>query len=400
MPNATLRIPRAALFFLVSIALAIAGCEKGGDRKSGGDDKGGASGSTTGSTSSSSAADAGTKGVRRIVLMTNGNSPFWDACRAGMQSAAADLKLSDAGLDAVMEVNDGTPQGQLERLRQFGSQPDIVGVAMSAVDAKNVAVVEEMRALQQRGIHVTCMDGDVEAKYHDARHCYIGTDNVTGGKVLGVAAKNLLGARNVKSGGYVQFVGRLGAENAIERMGGFKETMAPEYSEVDRMEDNFDLNKARDNVRNAMINHPDLVALIGIWSYNAPAICDVVKQDYSDKRANLTIATFDAEPVAIRRMGEGLIDVMVVQDPYDIGYQSVRIQKALAAGDQAAVKEMLPNKGKDGGDVYETALKVVVPDDKSPLKAEVLKEKFGDKVKFMDLTEFKAWLAKYKLVGS
>ena len=118
MPNATLRIPRAALFFLVSIALAIAGCEKGGDRKSGGDDKGGASGSTTGSTSSSSAADAGTKGVRRIVLMTNGNSPFWDACRAGMQSAAADLKLSDAGLDAVMEVNDGTPQGQLERLRQ------------------------------------------------------------------------------------------------------------------------------------------------------------------------------------------------------------------------------------------------------------------------------------------
>jgi ribose transport system substrate-binding protein len=385
MPNATLRIPRAALFFLVSIALAIAGCEKGGDRKSGGDDKGGASGSTTGSTSSSSAADAGTKGVRRIVLMTNGNSPFWDACRAGMQSAAADLKLSDAGLDAVMEVNDGTPQGQLERLRQFGSQPDIVGVAMSAVDAKNVAVVE---------------DGDVEAKYHDARHCYIGTDNVTGGKVLGVAAKNLLGARNVKSGGYVQFVGRLGAENAIERMGGFKETMAPEYSEVDRMEDNFDLNKARDNVRNAMINHPDLVALIGIWSYNAPAICDVVKQDYSDKRANLTIATFDAEPVAIRRMGEGLIDVMVVQDPYDIGYQSVRIQKALAAGDQAAVKEMLPNKGKDGGDVYETALKVVVPDDKSPLKAEVLKEKFGDKVKFMDLTEFKAWLAKYKLVGS
>jgi ribose transport system substrate-binding protein len=271
---------------------------------------------------------------------------------------------------------------------------------MSAVDAKNVAVVEEMRALAQKGIHVTCMDGDVEAKYHDARQCYVGTDNVTGGKVLGVAAKKLLGARNVKSGGYVQLVGRLGAENAIERMGGVKETMAPEYSEVDRMEDNFDLTKARDNVRNAMINHPDLVALIGIWSYNAPAICDVIKQDYSDKRANLTIATFDAEPIAIRRMGEGLIDVMVVQDPYDIGYQSVRIQKAIAAGDQAAVKEMLPNKGKEGGDVYETALKVVVPDDKSPLKADVFKEKFGDKVKFMDLTEFKAWLAKYKLVGS
>ena len=90
---------------------------------------------------------SGGAGEKRIIILTNGNSPFWDAARVGLQEAEKDLKLKDAGLKAVMEVNNGTDAGQLEKLRQFGSQTDIVAVGVSVNTAGVVAIEEELRYL-------------------------------------------------------------------------------------------------------------------------------------------------------------------------------------------------------------------------------------------------------------
>jgi ABC-type sugar transport system substrate-binding protein len=54
--------------------------------------------------------------------------------------------------------------------------------------------------------------------------------------------------------------------------------------------------------------YSDLSLLVGIWSYNAPAIVDVVKE--KNAREKFTIVTFDAEAIAIQQMGEGMIDAM------------------------------------------------------------------------------------------
>ena len=334
-------------------------------------------------------------GKKRIILLTNGNSPFWDACRFGLQAGEKDFNLADAGLVAVMEVNDGTPQGQIDKLRQFGSQRNVAAIAVSALDADNAAVAAEMKKLRNKGVIVITVDADVNReKFRDSRAYYIGTDNLKGGQALGTAAKELLESRNVKEGSYVQFVGRTGSQNAIERMGGFKDTVGSSYQEADRMGDDLDRTKARENVRNAITNNPDLVALVGIWSYNAPAIVDVVKE--KGIRDNVTVVTFDAEPIAITQMQEGQIDAMVVQNPYDMGYQAVRLLSAMIQKDDMVVKQMFPSAGEDDGDLYDTGLKVVVPDEKSPLKAEM----FDEKVQFLKLDEFQAWLDKYNLTGS
>src|SRR5438309_783876 len=60
-------------------------------------------------TSTSSGVRQASGGDKRIIIMTNGNSPFWDACRVGLQEAEKDLGLNAAGFRAVLEVNDGTP---------------------------------------------------------------------------------------------------------------------------------------------------------------------------------------------------------------------------------------------------------------------------------------------------
>ncbi len=91
------------------------------------------------------------------------------------------------------------------------------------------------------------------------------------------------------------------------------------------MVDDVDLARARDNVRNAIQNHKDkLRSLVGIWSYNAPAIADVVKE-MGNRKKDFTVVAFDAEPIAIKKSARGTIDAMVVQNPYQMGYQGVRL---------------------------------------------------------------------------
>jgi len=336
----------------------------------------------------------GDSGGKRIIILNNGNSPFWDAARVGMEEAAKDFQLDKAGLRATFEDNDATPKGQLDKLRQFASQDDIAAIAVSAIDARNDAIANQLRKLRDEGVKVITVDSDLDReRARNARFAFIGTDNLVGGRELGVCAKHL----DPDGGGYVTFVGRTGAQNAIERVKGFGEGAGRKFKLLDNMEDKNDRPKAKANVRQALAKHPDdLKVVVGIWSYNAPAIASVVGDLSRERRRALTVVTFDAEPGAITAMADGHIDAMVVQNPYEMGYQGVRLMKALVEDDQATIHKMLPNLGKPDGDIYDTGLKVVVPDDNKALKSKM----FQKTTQFLTLSEFRQWLAKYNLRGS
>jgi ribose transport system substrate-binding protein len=335
-------------------------------------------------------------GKKRIVFLTNGSDPFWDACRSGLEEGAKQFEIDKLGYTVAMEVNNGKPQGQIDKLRQFASQGDVAAVAISVIQADNAAIIEEMKKLQAKGIKIITVDGDVNTeKFPDARPYYIGTNNVVGGRVLGAAAKAILEARGKTSGSYVQFAGFTDNDNARSRMNGFKEAIGEAYTEADRMADGMDKSRARENVRNAIANHKDLVALVGIWAYNAPAIAQVVTE--TDSRDKYTVVTFDAQAVAIEDMANGKIDAMVVQNPFDMGLQSVRLLTAMLTDDQSTIKEMFPKAGEPGGDMYTTGLRIVVPSESDLLKPEMFDASI---VEFMRLNAFKDWLAKYKLTSS
>lgn len=343
--------------------------------------------------SSTSTGKANTAALKRIVLLNNTDSPFWDAARAGIAKAVEELKLSEVGFTAGMDSNDGTEQGQIEKLRQYGTQDDIVAVIISPVAASNLAIVDELKKLKDKGIIVGCFDSDLDAKFTSLREFYVGTNNVQGGQVLGTAAKNL----RPEGGQYVQFVGLGSQQNAIERMDGFTQAVGDKMVQKDRRLDDTDRARARDNVRDVIDKFPELNTLVGIWSYNAPAIVDVVKE--KGVRERFTIVTFDAEQLAIQQMGDGMIDAMVVQNPFAMGYQSVRYCLAKVNKDQATITEMFPRMGEPGGDIMDTGLKVVIPEVNTPLTPKMF-ESFGKGVEVLKYSEFQKWLAEYKLTSS
>ena len=258
-------------------------------------------------------------------------------------------------------------------------------------DAQNAAIPDEMRKLQKAGIKIVTIDSDVNRETaRDSRFAYLGTDNIVGGRELGAAAKGLLPG----GGKYGTFVGLKGAANAQERIGGFGEGAGEKFTQVENLGDGGDETVARSNVKDALDRNADMALLAGIWSYNTPAIIDIVKQ--LNARDKLKLVGFDADPPAIVGMGEGMLDAMVVQNPYQMGYQGVRIMKALLKNDEATVKEMFPSHSSVDGDLLDTGLKVIVPNEGSPLTPEM----FGKKTEYLKLDAFKTWLTKYNLTGS
>lgn len=329
--------------------------------------------------------------LKRIIILTNGNSPFWDAGAAGARDAEKDLNCQADGYRVVVDRNDFKAEGQIDKLRQYAGATDIVAIAISVTDAQSEAIPDEMRKLQKSGIKIVTIDSDVNRETgRDSRFAYLGTDNVIGGRELGTAANGLL----PEGGKYATFVGLKTAANAQERISGFAEGAGDKFKQADNLGDGGNEDVARTNVRDALDRNPDIAALLGIWSYNTPAIVDIVKQ--LNLREKVKIVGFDAEPSAIHEMGEGMVDVMVVQNPYQMGYQGVRILRALLKNDEAVVKEMFPNHGSPDGDLFDTGLKVIVPNEGSPLKPEL----FGKKTEFLKLDAFKTWLDKYGLSGS
>lgn len=334
---------------------------------------------------------ATSEGKKRIVLLTNGPDPFWDTCESGAVAAEQEIDLNGKGYVLSFERGDFTDKAQLDKLKQYNLQSDIAAVGISVYNPDSAAIAREMKKLQEKGVKVITFDGDLNREqFRDARFAYLGTDNIVGGRELGRAGK----AIRPEGAKYTFFVGSTSAANAVARMDGYVQGMGEAGEEIERLADEADKNKARKNVEGALDRNPDLNQLVGIWAYNTPQIVQVVKdRNLGDK---VDVICFDAAEASIKAMGDGDVDVMVVQNPYQIGYESVKLLLAMAEEDQATIDEYYPDYAQEGEkDLFRTELRVVVPDG-SPIS----KELFEPETVFMTYEEFKAWLAERSLVSS
>lgn len=343
-------------------------------------------------TPSAGAPAASGSAPKRIVILTNGPDPFWDTCEAGAKAAERELKLADAGFVVDFQRGDFTDKKQIDMLKQYTLAPDIAGVGISVIGPENRNLIEEMRKLQANGVKVVTIDGDVDReKFRDARFAYLGTDNLIGGHELGVAAKAL----SPDGAPFAFFVGKVGAENAKDRMAGFLEGAGAGFTEISRLDDGGDRAKARANVESTLDQHPECTMLAGIWAYNTPQIVSVVRD--RKIRDKVKVVCFDAAEASIREMGDGNVDIMVVQNPFQMGYEGVKLLQALVADNQALVSEMFPSYAQSGtSDIYSTELRVVVPDEGSPITPDL----FRKETQFFKHSDFLTWLKERGLSGS
>ena len=324
-------------------------------------------------------AKPGVGGKSRFVLVTNSVSDYWTAAELGMKEAASKLNVEVE----MKRNNDATTESQIRLLEEALSATDVKGVAVSVVEAGAPGIADALQKLKDAGKPVVTVDSDVSTSAAGVRRAYIGTNNTKAGEVAGQAAATL----RPEGGTVVVFVGTESASNALERRDGFYAGAGVKFIKppLEVFQDGADKNRAQLNVQTAITKHPDAGVFLGLYSYNGPRIAEEVSKAPGFRKKN-TIVTFDLDEQLIDHLEKGNIDVTVVQDPYKIGYEAVRMLKAMAEDDKKTLDEMLPN----GATSLDTGVRVIVPNENSPVK--------GDNV--WTIEKMKEWLASKGLKSS
>ena len=255
----------------------------------------------------------------KVAFVTNGPADFWLYSQAGVKKAAEEL-----GIEAEFKVGDQTTAKQKQIVDDL-IVSGVKAVAISPANAKNqVQMINEWSTY----IPVICADSDAPKS---KRIAYLGTDNVAAGRQCGELLKQAL-----PDGGKVMvFVGLRDAQNAIERFQGLKEAIEGTKIEIlDLRTDNGDRVKARKNAEDALIAHPDIVGMVGLWAYNAPAILGALES--SNRADQVKIISFDEDPVTLKAIDEGKIFGTICQNPYAFGYESIKLLHKLAQGKTTA----------------------------------------------------------------
>jgi ribose transport system substrate-binding protein len=147
----------------------------------------------------------------------------------------------------------------------------------------------------------------------------ISSDNVEGGRE---AAREL--AKQIGDRGSVIFIGTTKGVSSVDaRQKGFEEEIkkhsginyvGPQYSEND-------LTKANSIVTSSLSAHPDLVGIFAANLTSAEGATAGLKQ--AGKQGSVKIVGFDAGPAQVKQLEAGDVQALIVQKPYDMGYQGI-----------------------------------------------------------------------------
>ena len=256
--------------------------------------------------------------VPTVAFVTNNVSDFWSIAKAGVIAGEKDF---NAKCDFRMPTQ-GTALEQKEILQDLIVK-GVSGVAISPVSPDSQTDMLNDAAAK---LNLICMDSDAPKS---KRLLYVGTSNYDAGRVAGEELTKAL-----PNGGKVMiYVGTLDAQNAADRNRGVHDAVKGTNIQIlGTMTDGADHPKARANVEDTLVKHPDIAGLVGLWSYNGPAIADAVKS--GNKVGKVKIVCFDEDNKTLQALKDGIIFSTVVQKPYEFGYQSVRILAAMARGDK------------------------------------------------------------------
>ena len=263
------------LLFLVVFA-AILSCGKSEDKKDAG---------------AGQAASSGDK--IKIELVSKGyQHEFWRSVEAGAKKAGEELGVEVNFIGPEKETEIGKQVGMVENA--INKKVSALGIA--ALDPDALAVVAK-KAMDAQ-IPVVTFDSNVK---DDITSSFIATDNKAAGAMAGEQLAKLINGK-----GKVAIVSHNpGTTTAIEREAGFREALA---------------------------KYPDIA---GIYGTNEPSIFGVAKGvEEKGLTGKVALVGIDSSEDLAKFLEKGVISGLVIQDPYNMGYQTVQQLYKLSKGEK------------------------------------------------------------------
>ena len=272
----------------------------------------------------------------KFAVVTTGVASFWDICKIGAEKAGADL---DVDVEVLMPNGGVEQKSKMEDLLSRG----VDGIAAAVIDPINQS--EFFDEVAERVEFITVDTDAPDSK----RKVYIGVDNYDAGRMCGQLVKEAL----PEGGQVILFIGRLEQDNSKRRRQGVIDELldrsrdpsrydapgAPvkgeKYTVLATLTDQFDRAKGKANAEDMLTKYPKVGCMVGLFGYNPPLILEALSQA---KRLNtVKVVGFDEEDVTLQAIVDGTVHGTVVQNPYEYGYQSVKVLKALFEGDDSMI---------------------------------------------------------------
>jgi ribose transport system substrate-binding protein len=284
----------------------------------------------------------------QLAFVVNAASDFWKLSEAGVKKAQEELPGYELQFRYPAQGTAALQNALMDDLVAAGTD----AIMISSADPKN-SIDAFNRVAAQVPLFTT--DSDAPAS---KRIAYLGSSNT----LAGVQAGEIAVAAMPEGGKCMGFVGFLGADNAIERIAGFRKAVEGSGIElVDVRGDDVDFARARSNVDDVLAANPDITCMVGFYSYNPPKIYEALQA--AGKLGAIKVIAFDEDPITLGAVREGSFAGTVVQDPYQWGYQGMLLMAKYLEGDKSGVPAdgliIVPTKviTKSNVDAFEKELK-------------------------------------------
>jgi ribose transport system substrate-binding protein len=236
---------------------------------------------------------------------------FWQTVHAGGIKAAREL-----GYEIVWNApaTEGDRSRQIAIVESMINQ-QVAGIALAPVDRRALSAVVERAAAE--GIPVMIFDSGIDTP---KRLGYVGTDNTNGGRVAARRMGEILGGKGLAA----VITDTPGSASTGERDSGFADEIAKKFPGIRILDTQYcdtSRAKARAITENLLTAHADLV---GIFADHENATAGAALALKSRNQRALKLVGFDASEQLVDDMKEGWIDSLMVQNPFQMGYDAVR----------------------------------------------------------------------------
>jgi ribose transport system substrate-binding protein len=259
----------------------------------------------------------------RIAVIPKGTShDFWKSIHAGAIHAARELGNVDIAWEGPAKEDQRSLQQQI--VERYASE-GVHAIVLAPCDRQTLVL--PVRGALQRGTRVVIIDSGLEhsdAIESDPNYLgYVATDNYQGGVE---AALRMLELVKEKSHPKVMMIRyQVGSESTEQREAGFRDTI--------RKSPNIEFTEAADEA-GVTVDSAQRVAerllsdqkdLDGIFAPNETSTTGVLRAlDVLRLTGQIKLVGFDGSEILIHGLANGTLQGLVLQDPFDMGYQAVR----------------------------------------------------------------------------
>lgn len=250
---------------------------------------------------------------KRIGVVPKATSHlFFVSVHAGVDQAAKEFHVETLWNGPNDETDH---QRQIQIVDAMVTQ-GVDAIAISATDER--ALARPLERASQAGIPVTVFDSAVNFEDYVS---FIATGNYDAGCVAARKLAALIGAKG-QAGMVMQKPG--GASTGL-RESGFAATMAAEFPGITiaaRQYGMADPARSRAAAENILTAHPSLDGIFA--SSEAASIGALQAIESRGLSGKVKLITFDTSELHVEALKRGTIDLMLVQDPFRLGYEAVK----------------------------------------------------------------------------